>query len=71
MFNKILIFWGATLILIIIFTNMVSVMVPVNFLWITTSVWMLSLISAIIWIWIWIWLKGFLSESWDDDNYDF
>jgi len=71
MFNKILVMWGWALALIILFTSMVSVSIRVPFLWTTTSLWMLTVISTLIWAWIGIWVKWMFEDKWWDDNYDF
>lgn len=73
MFNKILVFWGMSLMAILIIENMVTNQTAYIFVDSSGSAWLLSAISAIIWVWIWIGLKWLFAQSgWtDDDEIDF
>ena len=71
MFNKILIFWGLTITLIIVFSVMVGISQNVPFLWFSVSAWMLVIINTFIGVLIWYWFKSFLDKNNDNDNYDF
>jgi len=72
MFNKVLVFWGAALLAILVIENLVVQSTALVFLSRDSSAWLLSLVSAVIWIWIGIGIKWFLSKPKDtDDNLDF
>lgn len=66
MFNKILIFGWLALSAILIVENMVVPTQAFVFISKSSTSWMLSIISIILWIGIWFWFRWFLNQ--DDSN---
>jgi len=72
MLNKILVFWGAALVAILVVENMVTNSPAYLFISAWSKGWLLSLVSTLIWIGIWYWISWMLKkEGTDDDNLDF
>ena len=72
MLNKILVFGGWALILILVFSSMATWWTRVPFLWMDISVWLLIIYTSVIWMFMWYWIKNmFKKDGWDDENYDF
>ena len=70
--NKIFVFLGIALWSILIIENMVIWIPAYVFIDNSSTGWMLSLVSIIIWVFIWYWLNWMIwNKDWDDDNYDF
>ena len=72
MFNKILMFWGLALSAILIVENMVVPTQAFVFLSKSSTTWMLSIVSIIIWVAIWFWIRWFMNqEDSNDESLDF
>jgi hypothetical protein len=73
MLNKILVFGGLALSLILIVENIVWRAPAYLFIDTSSTAWMLSVVSTFIGAAIWFWLKSMMitDDNTDIDNYDF
>lgn len=70
MINKILVFWGVALMAILIIENMVVENKAFLFIDRNSTSWILSIVSAVIWVAIWYWLNNMLKSDTDYEGDD-
>ena len=68
MINKILVFWSLSLVAILFVENIVSGQQAYVFIDTSSTTWILTIVSTIIWVIMWFWIKWMLTKEKKEDE---